>query len=284
MVVPRNSVKSLRKKMGLTQRELATKARTSQQQVQRIEAGQQLARLDLAAAIAAALNQPLHVVFPAARLPLENLEKRKVSAPMDESLATEFAKAGIDPDPARWFLHLVMRNGVEHGFWVDSPTKDRLYQKLWHAGAGFVIFDSEDVRGAVNVKHLAFWSFLFEPPSVTFSGKVQENEDFEFPFKLWLASESTPRVLGVAPDDENMKDDSEDRAQLQHLFYMLEMSTDGDEVFHVTDEDGEDSYFRDEHVSLITVPLATVEPELLETIYEGHNEAHAADRKEYRKQ
>jgi transcriptional regulator with XRE-family HTH domain len=288
MAAPRNSVKAIRKKRGLTQSELAARAGTSQQQIQRIESGHQLARLDLAAAIAAALDESLHVVFPAAKRALENLKKQTEPAPMDERLATKFAEAGIDADPARWLLKLVTRNGVEHGFWIDSPTKDRLYQKLWDAGTGFVIFDSDGTRVAVNVKHLAFWQFLFESPEVQYVGKVQEDEEFTFPFKLWLSSEATPRVLGVDPDEVKLDDDSEDelQQQLQHLFYLLEMSigADGNEVLHVTDEDGEDAYFRDKYVCMITVPLAAVEPELREAIYEGEEEADAAEGEAIRKQ
>jgi DNA-binding XRE family transcriptional regulator len=60
----RNQISRFRKAQALSQRALAQKVGTSQQQIQRIEAGVQSTDLDLAARIADALSSPLEKVFP----------------------------------------------------------------------------------------------------------------------------------------------------------------------------------------------------------------------------
>ena len=51
-LVTRNLIRDKRKALGLTQQQLAGMVGTSQQQVQRVEAGAQTVRLDLAVSIA----------------------------------------------------------------------------------------------------------------------------------------------------------------------------------------------------------------------------------------
>lgn len=59
-----NRIRVVREELGLSQQALATKIGTSQQQVQRIEAGMQSVRHDLALKICAALGTPIGKVFP----------------------------------------------------------------------------------------------------------------------------------------------------------------------------------------------------------------------------
>lgn len=59
-----NRIRVVREELGLSQQALATKIGTSQQQVQRIEAGRQSVRHDLALKICAALGTPIGKVFP----------------------------------------------------------------------------------------------------------------------------------------------------------------------------------------------------------------------------
>jgi transcriptional regulator with XRE-family HTH domain len=61
---PANRVRVLRKKLKWSQRKLAKQAKTTQQQIQRIETEQRSVRIDLALRICSALGQPLATVFP----------------------------------------------------------------------------------------------------------------------------------------------------------------------------------------------------------------------------
>jgi transcriptional regulator with XRE-family HTH domain len=61
---PANRVRAFRKKLKWSQRKLAKQAKTSQQQIQRIETEQRSVRIDLAMRICNALGQPLATVFP----------------------------------------------------------------------------------------------------------------------------------------------------------------------------------------------------------------------------
>jgi transcriptional regulator with XRE-family HTH domain len=68
----RRAVRHLRTTRGLSQRQLAQAAGTSQQQIQRIETGHQSVRFDLATCIADALHASLTNVFPQVDLNLDH--------------------------------------------------------------------------------------------------------------------------------------------------------------------------------------------------------------------
>src|SRR5262245_24748599 len=99
-----NRVRKLRTERKLTQKALAEKVGTSQQQIQRVEAGIHAIRLDFAAKVASALDVELSQAFP-------NLGKvRKGRRERRESLidVQKMPEAGIDPDPRHWTLKFFM--------------------------------------------------------------------------------------------------------------------------------------------------------------------------------
>jgi putative transcriptional regulator len=76
-----NRIRPLREARGWSQHDLATAAGTSQQQVARIEAGTQSVRLELALALAAALEAELAEVVPDARRPLARARRTFAAGP-----------------------------------------------------------------------------------------------------------------------------------------------------------------------------------------------------------
>jgi transcriptional regulator with XRE-family HTH domain len=106
--MPKNNLRKLRKKAGLTQRQLAEKAGTSQQQIQRLEAGVQEITLALAFHLCDALGETMDAVFPSAAKPISAVLKKikkgdKDTHPItrirtDEKATAELAAVGIDTD------------------------------------------------------------------------------------------------------------------------------------------------------------------------------------------
>lgn len=74
-----NRIRVFRQELGLSQKALAANIGTSQQQIQRIEAGAQSVRHDLAIKISAALGAPVGTLFPAIRETVQKIAFTKAS-------------------------------------------------------------------------------------------------------------------------------------------------------------------------------------------------------------
>jgi transcriptional regulator with XRE-family HTH domain len=158
---PQNRILARRKELGLSQRELAKAAGTSQQQVQRIETGVQTARLDLAARIAASLSTSLTDLFP--KLPAKRVGKRqKAPKGIDPQLSEEkFLAAGIDPDPRHWTIKVGFEDGREFFYRVSGTDKERISSIIWNATFDFIVFDTRDRRVAINRSAINYCNFSF---------------------------------------------------------------------------------------------------------------------------
>lgn len=164
-----NRIAELRKRLGLSQRALAEKAKTSQQQIQRIEAGAQIARFDLAARIAVALDEPLRVVFPETELPKPR-KVRPSDAPIGLPDLTKEERAGLEKggiDPV--WEQSTLRYCLTGGAWGCLPISGVDKARLWRitqdseAPKDFIVFDSGPRRYAINSKYLSALQFLFDP-------------------------------------------------------------------------------------------------------------------------
>jgi transcriptional regulator with XRE-family HTH domain len=249
-----NRIKELRNAKGLTQQQLAKAARTSQQQIQRIEAGIQHARFDLVKRISAALGQPIGKVFPSAALPLARLDRQPDE--VDEKTSKLLEEAGIDMEPADWTAKYGLRGGAEGYFRISGPDMHRLHGVLQVEESGFIVISSTDRKYAFNLQHLIFCHLLFDPPS---SEKVAEkSNEVEF----CLVDQREPLRFGVDPDT-SLLDEEDDpdplSVQLQDLFYHVELGADRPRLFFV-DEDVETVFLRSDDVSMFSVPLWLIEP------------------------
>jgi transcriptional regulator with XRE-family HTH domain len=261
-----NKIKELRQAKGLTQRDLAKAAKTSQQQIQRIEAGNQHARFDLATKISAALGEPISKVFPSTTLPLARMKKRggKLSEVYrDEKASDELEEAGIDMEPAVWTLKYSLRGGANGHFPISGPDMHRLSSILQREERGedddFVVLPSADRQYALNLQHLVFCHFLFDPVSHELVSAEEKDQSPEVEF--YLADRSEPLRFDVDPDTGSIDDDYAEglSVQLQDLFYYAELGTNGRRLKFV-DVDGETAFFRPRDVAMFSVPLWLIEP------------------------
>jgi putative transcriptional regulator len=254
-----NRIKELRKARGLTQRQLADAANTSQQQIQRIEAGNQLARFDLATRISAALGHPINKVFPSAELPLARLRRRAGEPETDEQTDNDLEEAGLDMEPEAWTIRYRMRGGAEGSFPISGPDRRRLKTILHdEAEQGFVVLPSTDRQYALNLKHLVFCQLLFDRPSDEDVATQEKSHEVHF----YLADQREPLCFDVDPDTSllgEQEDPEPISVQLQDLFFYAELGASRHRLNFV-DEDGERAFFRPDDVSMFSVPLWLIEP------------------------
>jgi len=159
----KNRVKQFRIKAGLTQRQLAAKAGTYYQQVQRIETYQVEARLDLAIRLSKALGKTLDEVFPGAGQALAKHERE--GGPYLPASLNEY---GIETDIRTWHFKILLK-GHREPLIYEVPVSER--HRLEHRIANlngrsgnspFFVFDTSDRRVALNVNELQGWQFLYD--------------------------------------------------------------------------------------------------------------------------
>ncbi len=279
--MPENRIRELRLKKKLSQKGLAKKAETSQQQIQRIEAGIQAARFDLAVRISVALEEPLDRVFPTIELPLKRAKRRHATVPdlfSDHELADEFESAGLDMDPAQSVLLYRLRGGAEGKWWLAPGEMRRVWSLIQRDDENeFMLFDAGGRRYAVNPAHLMFVHFLKEyadggeesdsrtqPAQRREAGRLF-NADGEFvgeyEVRVTLA-DGCEMTFSVDPDDGSLEEEDPEplSVQLQDLFFYAQLG--GQQRLKLTDEDGEVAWFRTQDVAMFSVPIEAVEPKL----------------------
>jgi transcriptional regulator with XRE-family HTH domain len=266
----KNRISHLRKAAKLTQSELAERVGTSQQQIQRLEAGVVTVRLDLAVQIANALGVTLRAAFPSLPRSATMGKREKTSF---EDLKRNFADAGIDSDPRVWTIKLFMFDGRVLLYETSSEDKARLESIVSSSSKKFLAFDSKNKAVAVNRTKIAACQFLYDPPSV----RDKEGEDDEYELKLHLVSAPNPLSFDLEPDSKTPEEDGEGfQAQLQYLLINID-GADGvdDEVFWFDDADGERVYIRGNELLSIEVPLVCCEPSLWKKSLESLDDAEA---------
>ena len=259
-------VRDLRTTRGLSQRQLAQAAGTSQQQIQRIETGRQSVRFDLATRIADALHASLTDVFPQVDMPLRRLRRRRPGptwndAIADPKISQALEQAGLDLDPEVWFLKCRLRGGAEAVFPISGPDKHRLWNAVQRGDERrFVVFRSESNEVLLNLDHTLFAHFIFEPANRI----VEIDEADSHPgVRILFAGEGEFQTFEVDSDDPEPQDDDEfDEGQLRNLLVELEMSTESDHVVSFMDIDGETAFIRVSDIAVLEVPLWALYPEL----------------------
>ena len=263
-----NKVKSIRIKLGLTQRQLADKVGTSQQQIQRIESGRIAARLTLASDIASALGKPLNVVFPgslgAIAKAVGDIDTSR-DIPSDVEL-NRIQQTGVELDSSQHCLKVWLHGHSEQLYFPVSPQeKRRLFQAIQDEMAdpevtSFVVFESWDKRIAINLAELDACQFLSapmvgvnEPDSSTVSEPLDKDHVFVFPKGASVPVTFKPEVDRAADDEDAMGD-------FRNLYFQLEMDPVPSERLHFQDVDGELVFLRAGSVALLSVPLWVMNP------------------------
>jgi transcriptional regulator with XRE-family HTH domain len=257
--MPTNRVFKLRKRAKLTQRELAARVGTSQQQIQRIEAGAAAVRLDIATRIASALGLNVHAVFPG--LPRSTRTRAKGrKKPIN-------AGVGL----AEWSIKLFMFDGRKFEFQIagGESEKDRLESIISSRRKRFIVFNTHDRIIAVKRSKIAACHFLYDLPWTSDGAGSSDS----YKLTLHLVSAASPISFELEPDSKTLEED-DDGMQSQMQFLMMNIDgNDDDESFCFDDVDGERVYIRADEVLVIDLPHVCCEPSLLQKSLRGMDEA-----------
>jgi DNA-binding XRE family transcriptional regulator len=266
-----NRVQEVRLLKYLTRKQLAQAVDANLQQIQRIEAGIQHIRFDLARRICVVLGEPLEKVFPTSKAALARMSRRGINldqAYEDERARDDLEKSGMDMEPATWFLKYRMRGGAKGALPISGPDKHRLDRMFQSKDPDhFLIFDSSARRYAMNPRHLMFCHLIFESEST--ADPVDGSETLEF----YLIDQAEPFRFAVEPDAKPIEDErvGGGDAQLQDLFFYADSGTDQRLVF--VDVNGERASFRPDDVSMFSALLSLVNPALEYEVFLDEAEA-----------
>lgn len=265
----KNNIKSFRTRLGFTQRQLAEAAGTSQQQVQRIEAGVQAARLDLAERLAGALQCSLRDLFPE----LNKIPTVRRSA-NQEAQASALAKAGIELGQTLYRVAFRLQGGHTFVFIVSQPEAIRIRDNVISDEAhGFFVFDTPSERIAINREALIFSHFLFDP--FTTADDKTDEQPSEEGLKVWLRDGGAPVTFSL---DYDNKDDEEDIGQIESIFLDLDIRSRDDGPIKFEDCNGEEVVIVPAHCALFSIPLQLVCRSLLDAQLDGSTEDDDARR------
>lgn len=264
----KNRIRELREKKKLSQRQLASLAKTSQQQLQRIESGKQTARLDLANNICQVLGFSMRDVFPEAKAALAKA-KAKLSGDEAQSflnnpdLQDELAASGIESDPREWTFKYLFRNGAQGALPIAGKEYRRLFSAVQDSSPfnPFVLFDTPTARVALNRKYLVFSQFLYDFPQP----EITNEDSVVHRIAVLTSALPEPLYFEADPDTEDLDADAEaEGVQLQDIFYFLETWSEDDQLITFEDIDGERAFFRNADVAMVSVPLALLPPRQVE--------------------
>ncbi|HEX2272106.1 MAG TPA: helix-turn-helix domain-containing protein, partial [Pyrinomonadaceae bacterium] len=261
-----NKIRALRIKHGISQRELANRVGTSQQQIQRVETGQVAARLELATKLSQTLGVPLTVLFPSSKKALGKFAKEIVEEPKylpSETAYVNLERTGIEADARVWTILIRLKGHRESiKFQIEPGEQRRLFRVIQNEkSAGdamsFVVFVTEHARVGVNLRELTYCHFLFDGPGAMDASKQDAMENRVL---AYLSGDSRPLDFGVDPDEESA-DEEEDEGTFRNIFFEMETYVEEQDRFHFEDEDGEDVFLRAGDLALLQVPLWVISPE-----------------------
>lgn len=259
-----NNVRKIRFGLGWSQRELAQKANTSQQQIQRIEAGKQAAKLTLATAICSALGKPVAEVFPGAGKAWDALKDDYLSSrSVPEDALENLRETGIEADLRRYTLKVLLRGHEDPLFFpLLSSESDRIFRRVQEedddlSQASFVVFDSDQSRVAINLRAAMFLHFLWDADIGTVISGTKEEPD-SMAVEVYLAENQNPIVISA--EAESL--DHNDPRYLNHIFDMLDCSDLAPtRRFHIEDADGESAFLRVGDITLLKASLWLLDPD-----------------------
>lgn len=169
-----------------------------------------------------------------------------------------FDEVGLDVSVQMWTFRYRLRGGAAGDLRISGRDHDRLWSLVQQSSHGFIVFSSCGRYYAINLNHLLFCQFLFDPPYLP---DVEESE-IEYTIQFHLADGGEPICLSVDPDHAELVDDPDHGAQLQALFVEAETLIEG--ALSFLDEDGEQAFFLAKDVSMFSTSLVAVEPSLLD--------------------
>lgn len=249
----KNRIKELRSKKGITQVALANLVGTSQQQIQRIEAGLQSIRLEILPALCAALETDAGTIFP----------ELKLIGSQDADLQRE----PVDRSATLYTLRIGLKSGDVEDFHTSKEEYDRVRSALLSGSKPFICFDSIDEGVFFAPDKVAYCHFLFDPMMMPNDGS--EHSEREQAFTLWFDGQKKPLKFEV---DWDRGEGVGEFGDVGYVFYNLDTLDGGHEILAFVDVDGEEVIFSSANLAFGKVPREVTSDELQATIMDGYSE------------
>ncbi|MFA7480631.1 MAG: helix-turn-helix transcriptional regulator [Vulcanimicrobiota bacterium] len=257
---PKNKIKSLRLRKGLTQTALAKAVGVSQQQIHRFENGISIVKLETAVAIAAALGKTVDAVFPGLSKAYKALRDGMISTgrPPSTDQYQAIRRKGVEADPTDLTIRLLLNGHSEpHIFPISHHDKERLHHILFqgfeYEENGFFVFNSEQHQVAFSLAEVAYCHFLFD------IGCSLEREEPSWLASAYFRGSQIEHTFEIEPDFQS--EDEEDMGQLASVFWYLELPPESGQHVHFIDGDGEEVFLQARNLALFMVPLSCLHAE-----------------------
>lgn len=263
-----NKVQSLRISLGWSQKRLADRAGTNQRQIQRIEAGSLIPKLDLATKISETLGKSLNEVFPGSEEAITKVVKEiKASGRLPgKNELDQVRLTGVEFDSKDHIFKALLRGHDEPLiFEISSAEHDRLFSLVQDEGnndasLSCIVFDSDGYRIALNLSELVCCQFLFDiqsPESITDADPSRDPMDDGV--TVYLRGSKKPLAFNVDRDIGDPEDE-DDAGYFRTILFMIELSPSPSDRYYFSDSDGESVFLRAGDISLMKVPLWVIDP------------------------
>lgn len=161
----------------------------------------------------------------------------------------------ISKSPWEHSIVFRLRGGSRVEVFISEPVAERLRHTLDEGGEGFVVFDSEDARIAVNCNHLFLHHIRRYP-----GRRVKRDSTADLSLKILFSESMQMEKFAVNSDIEDAEEENDPRASiLQLLMQNVEI---GDPRAYFVDDGGDEVNFDLKEVALISVPLLHVVPSM----------------------
>lgn len=270
-----NRIRELRQAKGLSQRDLGRRVGTSQQQIQRLEAGVQAARIDMAFRIAKVLGEPFGAVFPGlGRTTADPTRIVRAVETADRAFAEAARKSGIDPDPRSWTVECYLRGGAEITCALSSEDMQGLQFALQDNAQDptepFFVWEGGASCHGLNLNHLLCGHVRCDREHGP--GPFEVTEPSSLKLRVFMAGQSEPLAFDVDTDDDYEPESDADIPPLLYLTHQAQQGLTEHRFFHFTDLNGEDVWIRAADVALIEIPLEILHPKLMQAFDEDGSE------------
>jgi transcriptional regulator with XRE-family HTH domain len=262
-----NNLRKLRMKAGLSIGQLASTVGSTALEIQRIESNQHPADIELARAMSAALDQPIQAIFPGASRAIATFVK-ELEGPTHVSAETYelLREVGLEGDTRRHTFKVLLRGHQRAmSFDISAAEADGLFGMVQDETKGdeaaFIVFDSDRLRVAMNLRAVVFCHFLWDPNIGTIirSEAPEDDEDLFNAVHVYFDQSVEPTVIGAEAEDGRA---GSDRSYLNRVFVQLSCGmAQPHHRLHVVDEDGESAFLRVGDISVLTAPLWLLDPD-----------------------
>jgi transcriptional regulator with XRE-family HTH domain len=252
-----NRLKEIRRAANISQADLAEKIGIDEEELIRIEANAQPAKLYLAFRMADALKQPVYSIFPGAA---GLIDPTAIQTPeglyhFAKEKGDELAAAGIDAHFATCSLRLSLRGGQKLTLPITKQEQQEFLFRVQHTDENnpYIRMHTLEYDLAVNTRHVIHASAMWEPIGSQEEEDTElyvldgENRAFNFVFAVFLSGSQRPIHVDIEPDDEL------DEPPMDVLLSLLDGNCPIGNLVAVPDQDGEFELFNPNDIAVLAV-------------------------------